>query len=361
MVYRVLIGGDLHKKMKDISTIRGYVNACTKVQKDIMSKIKEYQITHFISLGDWFDSGYGSDVAAALTHTDIDTEMSKLLNGNFYGLIGNHIRIRMDSNPELFLIQPHPSYVSRYPVTRPNQIIRTPKDLKLNGVQFHFMHWNKDAESAFEYKAMIDPECHYHVGLYHTEYIIPTHHLHNMGMKSIVNDNSMIGAALENIDLAIVGHIHKPIGTFTINKVNGKPTTMIIPGSLTNTDAGEISRHSHIDMPLIEISEDGKVTLSYIRQSLYTEELQFLKKNMSADMRDKLKSLRGNTKETLYEELEATTFVGEASSFLSLNAFMRQQGYTRSDKQMIRQIINEPDNITPLLITYKEDLECPSS
>lgn len=361
MTYKVLIGGDLHKKMKDITTIRGYVKACTKVQLDIMRKIKEMGITHFISLGDWFDSGYGSDVAAALTHTDIDVEMSKLLNGNFYGLIGNHIRIRMDSNPELFLIQPHDTYKSRYPVTRPEQVIRTPKSLTLNGVQFHFMHWNKDAESAFEYKAMIDPNCHYHVGLYHTEYVIPTHYLHNMGMKTVINENSMIASALEDIDLAVVGHIHKPIGTFTINKVSGKSTTMIVPGSLTNTDAGELSRHSYIDMPLLEIDESGNVSLSYVRQDLFTDELQFLRKNMSEDMREKLKSLRGNTKETLYEELEATTFVGEASSFLSLNAFMKQQGYTRGDKQMIRQIINEPDNITPLLVMYKEDSECPNT
>lgn len=358
MKYKVLFGGDLHKRMKDITTIRGYVRACTKVQLDIMNKIKELGITHFIHIGDWFDSGYGSDVAAALTHTDIDIEMAKLLNGNFYGLIGNHIKIRMDSNPELFLIQPHNVYKSRYPVTRINPIIRTPKDLILNGVQIHFIHWNKDAESAFEYKALINKDCHYHVGLYHTEYIIPTHYLHNMGMKTVVNDNSMISAALEDIDLAIVGHIHKPIGTFKINKVDGKSTTMIVPGSLTNTDAGELNRHHYVDLPMLEIEEDGRVSLSYIRQDLHTEDLMFLKKNISDDTREKLKSLRGNSKETLYEELENTTFVGEASSFLSLNSFMKQQGYTRGDKSMIRQVINEPDNITPLLSIYKEESKC---
>lgn len=358
MKYRILVGCDLHKKMKDITTIRGYVNGCTMVQLDIMKTIVEKEVTHFISGGDWFDSGYGSDVAAALTHTDIDIEMSKLLNGNFYGVIGNHIRIRMDSNPELFLIQPHDVYKSRYPVTRKHQIIKTPKDLILNGVQIHFMHWNKDAESAFDYKAMINKDCHYHIGIYHTEYIIPTHLLHGIGMKQVVNDNSMIGAALEDIDLAIVGHIHKPIGTFTIQKVSGKPTTMIVPGSLTNTDAGELSRHDYVDMPLIEIDDDGKVSISYVRQSLHTEVLTFLKKSVSEDVREKLKSLRGNTKEALYEELESTTFVGEASSFISLNAFMKQQGYTAGDKSLIRTVVNDPDNLTQLMYIYKEDTQC---
>ena len=27
MHYRILVGGDLHKRMKDLTTIRGYVNA----------------------------------------------------------------------------------------------------------------------------------------------------------------------------------------------------------------------------------------------------------------------------------------------------------------------------------------------
>jgi predicted phosphodiesterase len=358
MRYRVLIAGDLHKRMKDITTIRGYVEGCRRVQSDLMDIIKNDGITHFISLGDWFDSGYGSDVAAALSHTDIDREMSKLLNGNFYGLIGNHIRIRMDSNPELFLIQPHPVYKSRHSVTRQEQIIRTPKDLILNGVQFHFMHWNKDAESAYAYKALLNKDCRFHIGLYHSEYVIPSAMLHNMGMN-IVNDSSAISTALERIDIAIVGHIHKPLGSFTINKNDGSATTMIVPGSLTNTDAGEISRHSFIDMPVIDIDDDGNVSLSYKRLDLHTDNLCFMKKAVSADMREKLKSLRGNNKETLYGELEASTFVGESSGFISLNSFMLQQGYTPGDKSLIRNVINSPDDVDKLVSIYKEDTTCP--
>lgn len=358
MKYRVLIGMDLHKRMKDITTIRGYCKACTKVQLDIMDTIKKEGITHFISGGDWFHGGYGSDVAAALAHTDIDNEMSKLLNGNFYGLIGNHIRNRMDSNPELFLIQPHPDLKSRHEVVRDEQIIKTPRELILNGVQFCFMHWNKDAEDATWYKAMIDESCHYHIGLYHTEDVIPTQYLHDMNMTHIVNDNSKISSALQDIELAIVGHIHKPLGSFTINRADGGTTTMIIPGSLTNTDAGEGSRHEYVDMPLIDIDDDGKVTLSYYHQTLHTEDLIFMKKEVSEDVREKLKSLRGNTKDTLYGELESNTFVGESSGFISLNSFMRQQGYTPGDKALIRSVINNPDNIQDLVRIYKEDTQC---
>lgn len=358
MRYKVLLGGDLHKRMTDITTIHGYTKGFYKVQKDLMQAIQQLQVTHFISIGDWFDKGYGSDVSAALAHTDIDQEMYKLLKGNLYGLIGNHIKIRMDSNPELFLIQPHPVYVSRHEVTRDHQIIKTPKDLILNGVQFCFMHWNKDAESAYEYKAMIDKSCHYHIGLYHTEYIVPGHILAGMSMYTQISDNSKIAAALEDIELAIVGHIHKPIGEFRIEKKDGTTTTMIIPGSLTNTDAGEGSRHDHVDLPIIEIDDDGKITRSSVRISLHLEELTFEPKKVNEDIKDKLRSLRGNTKEALYEELEAVTFVGESSGFQTFNMFMKQQGYTATDKALIRNVINSPDDIGILVQLYKEETKC---
>lgn len=358
MRYRIMFGGDFHKRMKDISTIKGYVKVNRKVQLDLMQLIKDLGVDYFISWGDWFDSGYGSDVAAALTHTDIDNEMAKLLNGNFYGLIGNHIRIRMDSNPELFLIQPHPVYLSRHQVVRDEQIIKTPRELILNGVQICFMHWNKDAENCLDYKPIINKDCHYHIGLYHSEYMIPSHYLNDMGMVGVVNDNTMLSNALEDIELAIVGHIHKPIGSFVINKTDGTTTTMIIPGSLTNTDAGDISRHDFIDLPIIDIDDNGAVSLWFHKLDLHTNELQFKKREITEEQREKLKSLRGNTKETLYEELESTTFVGEAGSFLSLNAFMKNQGYTVGDKKLIRSVINEPDNIDRLVDIYKEDTLC---
>lgn len=360
MKYKILIAGDFHKRMKDITTIRGYTDACRKVQIDLMNMIKELDITHFISLGDWFDAGYGSDVAAALAHTDLDREMYDILKGNFYGLIGNHIRIRMDSNPELFLIQPHPYYKSRHIVDRDHQIIKTPKELILNGVQICFMHWNKDAEGASDYKALINKDCHYHIGLYHTESIIPAQYLSSMGMMNVTNDSSVLSSVLQDIDLAIVGHIHKPLGAFTINKLDGKPTTMIVPGSLTNTDAGEISRHGFINMPIIEIEDNGEVSLSYQKMDLHTEELIFMKKTIAEDTREKLKSLRGNNKETLYNELETASFIGESSSFLSLNSFMKEQGYTAGDKALIKSVIHSPDDVDTLVKIYKEDSVCPN-
>ena len=145
MKYKILYATDLHKKMKDITTIRGYCTVHNKIEDDLINLISQLGITHFIEGGDWFDSGYGSDVAAALAHTDLDRKLYDAVKGNFYGVIGNHIRLNMDSNPELFLIQPHPKYTTRHRISRDTQIIKTPDELFLNGVQISFCHHDKVA------------------------------------------------------------------------------------------------------------------------------------------------------------------------------------------------------------------------
>lgn len=356
MVYKVMLAGDLHKRMKDISTIRGYCEACRNVQLDIIKTIKEEGITHFISLGDWYHGGYGSDVAAALCHTDIDKDMSEVLNGNFYGLIGNHIRIQMDSNPELFLIQPHPVYKSRHAVNRTEQIIKTPDRLILNGCEFIFKHWNPVAENALDYMVNIDSDCKNHIALFHTEQIIPAPLLNGMNMGYTISDESVISRALNGVDIAIVGHIHKVIGTHVIRSSSGKDTLMIVPGSLTNTDAGNKARHDSIDIPIITVFEDGSYKLEYHKQTLHLDNVSFYQKT-DEDAKSKLRSLHGNSKENLYDELQATAFIGDQQTFLTLNRFMDSQGYTHADKVQIRSIIRNPEDIDTLVHIRKQESE----
>lgn len=356
MKYKILCAGDLHKRMKDKTTIRGYAKVTIDIQLEIMRILREGNYTHFISLGDWFDQGYGSDVAAALTHTDIDKMMSEQLNGNFYGLIGNHIKINMDSNPELFLIQPHKYYTTRHRVVRNEQIIKTPNELMLNGVQISFNHWNKDAQVAGDFYTPRKPEAKYHIGLFHSPLVIPSARLSAMGMHGIVNENSQIFKVLNGVDLAIVGDIHKPLGTFKIEKTEGSSTTMIVPGSLTNTDAGEGSRHNSIDMPVIEIDEDGKVELSYEYIDLMTNKLSFLKKEIEEKALSKMKTLRGNNVTSLYESLESSTFGNsDTESYQSLNSFITKQGYTNCDRNLVKMIINTPEDIDSMVKLYKTD------
>lgn len=354
MDYKIMIAGDLHKRMKDITTIRGYTDACKQVQLDLMQTIREKGITHFISLGDWFDGGYGSDVAAALVHTDIDREMSELLNGNFYGLIGNHIRIKMDSNPELFLIQPHPVYKSRHDVSRAEQIIKTPDRLVLNNVEFILNHWNPLADSARDYKKPLDTNCKFHIGLYHTEQIIPAQLLAGLNMGYNIESEQVIADALDGIDIAIVGHIHKVIGSHIIkNTSTAGGTNLIVPGSLSNTDAGSRTRHDSIKIPIITACEDGTMKFEYHEQSLHLEMLTFLRKQIDEDTKNRLKSISGNSKETLYDEMQTTAFIGDTNQFMSLNRFMSTQGYTHEDKVQIRSVIKNPEDIDTLVYIGK--------
>lgn len=357
MEYKVMIAGDLHKRMKDISTIKGYCNACRYVQLDLIEQIKKQGITHFISAGDWFHGGYGSDVAAALCHTDIDRDMADALNGNFYGVIGNHIRIQMDSNPELFLIQPHPIYRSRHDVNRTEQIIKTPDRIVLNGCEFLLKHWNPVAENALDYKCELDPECKHHFAVFHTEQIIPAPLLNGLNMAYMIADESKISQALNGVEIAIVGHIHKVIGTHIIRSASGKDTLMIIPGSLTNTDAGKKARHESVDIPIITILEDGNYRLEYYTQSLHTDKLTFYIKTDDDDDKNKLKSLNGNSKENLYSELQATAFIGDNQQFLTLNRFLESQGYTHTDKVQIRSVLRNPEDIDTLVHIGKQESE----
>lgn len=358
MVYKCMFAGDLHKRMKDITTIRGYVDVNLKVQNKLIKLIGELGITHFFEIGDWFDGGYGSDVSAALAHTDIDRELADAVNGNFYGVIGNHIRKNMDSNPELHLIQPHHYYTSRHSIARKEQVIKTPDTLMLNGVKIYLQHHNKFAESAADYKPIIDPSSKYNIALFHTEYIVPTVQLNKMGMSHVINENSKIAYALEGVDLAIVGHLHKPLGQFPIRKSDGSVTTMIVPGSLTNTDSGMISRHNAIDIPIVTISEEGSVTIEFYHFDLLTNELAFQTKEFSSSQKRNLQSLRGNNKTTLYEELEQQTWIGEKmEAFTSLNAFIKAQGYTETDKRMIKSILDAPEDVASLIRMYKAETQ----
>ena len=356
MKAKLLYITDFHKRMKDITTIKGYVQAINMVEKDIHSFVKSEGITHVLIGGDWYDKGYGTDVASALAHTEGDRILYDLVNGNLYSVIGNHIRINMDSNPELSLIQPHPVFTTRVKVPRKHQIFRTPDKLIIGSVQVSFNHHNHFAKDATAYHTVREPGITYHIGLFHDERIIPTTILAGAGIPTIVTETNKITHALEDVDLAIVGHIHKPIGEFPIQLANGKICTMIVPGSLTNTDAGDISRHDIFKAPIIEIGDNSEVSLSYHEFDLHTDTLTFIKKNREMKENERLKTTRGNVVGTLYEDGgEITSLLGNSSDlFMSLNAFMEVQKYTDLDKNLMRSIMKDPANINSLLSLWRD-------
>lgn len=354
MNVRVMFAGDLHKKSKDITTIEGYVECVNAVQRALMSDIKMLSVNYFISLGDWYDKGYAVDVAASLADYDIDLEMSKMLNGKFYGLIGNHIRLNMDSNPELYIIQPHPVYHVRRRVTRTEQIMKTPEILRIGNVQISFMHHRSDAKDVLDYKPKREDWAKYHVALFHTPWIIPYGMLDETTYGYHASTTSKIGETLSGVDLAIAGDIHTPLGQFTINTPTGS-TTMIVPGSLTHTDASEASRHSSIMIPILDIKDEDVISLSYHNFDLKVNMLTFKKKNVE-NSRDKLKTLRGKAISNLHRPEEVIAYLSKPEQvYTSLNAFMQAHGYTIMDKRLIRHVIDDPGNVEELIRIYKEE------
>ncbi len=66
----------------------------------------------------------------------------------------------------------------------------------------------------------------------------------------------------ENVDLAILAHIHTPIQDMEItSNITDKTTTLVTPGSLVNRTTAEI--HTKVDLPIIDITNIGYTRSHY--------------------------------------------------------------------------------------------------
>ena len=184
-----------------------------------------------------------------------------------------------------------------------------------------------------------------------TPYIVPNSKLIDTNYGYNTSSNSKIGKVLEGVDLAIVGDIHNPLGQFTVNTEYCN-TTMIVPGSLTNTDASDKNRHTDIAAPIITIDDDSNVKLSYRIVSLKTNLLTFKQKNIEKS-KEKLKTLRGKATVGSLNSAEAVSIMSDRDiTITSLNAFMASAGFTDADKKMIKAVLSEPERLDKLLNIY---------
>lgn len=254
---------DLHKKMQDVSTLRGYRNAVNLVMQDIFKLVEERQITHIVLGGDWYDSGFSAEVNLALVDVDDEKKLKNMVKGNLYGVIGNHINIKMSSNPELYLIQPHDKYRIRESERIKEQVIKTPEYLELEGVNLYFMHYDwHESNAGFDlqtYHPKIRNNGGCNIAFYHTDLIASKRYC-NFAKLS----DDKVQSMLEGVDVAICGHIHQPIQPYYIGK-----TLVWIPGSLTNTKSNEI--HNTVNLPLIHI-DNGKISMDMVSNfNLHTD------------------------------------------------------------------------------------------
>lgn len=273
---RILFASDLHKRDCDFSTIAGYTKAVDAVQRDLLEFIRKNRITHLVSLGDWYDKGYRS-INRSSNDRNLDEDLSRAVNGNFYICLGNHFFLERDNNPEMYLIQPSEYYHPSQPIYASSPIIRAVPSLRIGPVQISFFHYNKENK---DYTIERDADTTYHIGVYHDDVVVPTSQ-RNAGGFHGTTLTSCVDNTFHNIDLAIVGHIHTPLGAFNIQSY-GRTLPMIVPGSLSITASGEQNMHTSVNLPVVEISDEGRVSCSLFPFDLHTNLLRFYKKKAKA-------------------------------------------------------------------------------
>jgi DNA repair exonuclease SbcCD nuclease subunit len=306
---RVLVVTDTHLRDTDFKSIGNYVNVTNRVWMDIIEFCQENNVTHLFHTGDMFDKGYRA-IDRAHNDSNLARRASEVVLGNFYKTIGNHFFIERDNNPAMYLIQPHEKYIPKKKIFAEIPVIKVVKDVMVEGVQFSFLHFDKEDKNYINRR---HPDATYHIGIFHDDTMVPSSVRKRLGMRSEVSSD-YIRLLLSNIDEAIVGHIHIPIGTTNL-QVDGRTVTMDIPGSLCICNVGEI--HTDVELPMYDIV-DGKITKQFVPFTLHADKLQFFEKKESdlpagviapPDMRHPTDVMKTNL-----------------GTFLGVEEFLRQEG-----------------------------------
>jgi predicted phosphodiesterase len=245
------------------------MSAIDRIQQDILDFIQLNNITHLISLGDWYDKGYKS-TRRLNNDRNFDEEFNKATNGNFYMCIGNHFFLERDNNPEMYLIQPHHLYQPATPLVAFEPVIHAPDKIKIGTVQISLFHYNKQDHN--NYIAARDPDTTFHIGVYHDDSVVEDDVRRKAGYWQDTPPANL-QRIYENIDLAIIGHIHTPCNGVSLN-IRGRKMTQLIPGAICPSR----DRHTSVKLPVITIDDNSNVSCSLHTFSTHMEMLNFLNK-----------------------------------------------------------------------------------
>lgn len=322
MKAKILFVSDLHKRDVDFSTIAGYTKAVDMVQQDILRFIKENNITHLVSLGDWYDKGYRS-INRHSNDRNYDEALSEAVNGNFYICLGNHFFLERDNNPEMYLIQPSELYQPIHKIYARAPIIQAVNELRIGSVMISFFHYSKRYR-IYKHERPVDVTAH--IGVYHDEVVVPGYAQKAAGLIGAA-PATHVEEMLSNIDLAIVGHLHKPIGMLKVSLPN-RDVPMIIPGSLANTSNGP-SYHTEVTLPIVEIDDNDHVSTAAAKFSLHCEMLQLYRK-----------------KENVLKAMKPDSAVIDIPKTVSLKEYMRAKGYDEKHMALLDAVTER--ELTPI-------------
>lgn len=328
MLARLLFVTDLHKRWKDMDSIHGIVSVQHKIQHEIIDFCKNNGVTHVFIAGDWYDRGFHG-IGQAYSAMEEDRLLSNCVNGNVYLCIGNHFYLERDENPEMYIIQP-------CPYMKPKDILQTaerplfnvvPKVI-IGTVQISLFHYDKLNKA---YKTQREDGITYHIGVYHDEVCVPAWVREREGFGGVTSVYEM-DQLYANVDMAVHGHIHSDIGLTQLELTNGRTIPLYIPGSLGISQNKEAIKHKLVNLPMVDVNDDGTVTTRLVPFSTHLDELSFFKVEKS-----KARKKLGVNK---------TVHVGNGELPKNLTVYLQNKGYTDKQLKLVNEAMSERLNIT---------------
>jgi len=328
MLAKCLFVTDLHKRYKDMESIRGIVSVQHKIQHDIINFCKEEGVTHVFIAGDWYDRGFHG-IGQAYSAMEEDRLLSNCVSGNVYLCVGNHFYLERDENPEMYIIQP-------CPYMKPKDILQTaerpifnvvPK-VRIGNVQISLFHYNKLNKA---YRQPVEEGVTYHIGVYHDEVCVPAWIREREGFGGVTSVYEM-DRLYEGVDLAVHGHIHTAIGLTQLELSDGRKVPLFVPGSLGISQNKESIKHKEVNLPVVEIQDDSSVTVSTATFSTHLEELSFFK------------VARAKARKQVITD--KSIHVGAGDIPRSVVAYLQQKGYSDIQLKLVTEAMSERLDIT---------------
>lgn len=334
MSARVLFISDMHKGYKDPSSIKGRLVVQQRLQDDIIQFNKANNVTHNVIMGDWYDRGFHG-LGQAYGSIEMDRRLSESVNGNVYLCIGNHFYLERDENPEMYIIQPNKYIKPQIDIPVPNEpIFKLVPKLRVGPVQINFFHFNKLNK---EYIAPRDSDTKFNIGVYHDDTVIPGWVREQEGYTGSATQ-AYFNQIYSNIDLALHGHIHTKIGAVTMDLLSGKKVPMFIPGVMCTPENKESFKHTDIQLPLVDIEDDGSVKIRQATFKTYVSDMRFFSQNKT-----KKKTVVATPEEVLTANV--TTPVSQAVELQSLPVFLTKKGYGNRHLNLVNAAIADTLNI----------------
>ena len=313
------------------------------MQLDIIDYLKSVENPVFVSMGDWYDSGYRS-TGKAISDVELDREISRICEGDAYICLGNHFFLERDANPEMYIIQPNERYQPKTPTQMKQPIFKVVDDIQVGPVQVSLFHFDKLNKT---YWSKRRPGTTFRVGVYHDDCTLPSDIRQEAGYYGNT-ENMYLNNVYADIDLALHGHIHVPCGNrvITLNQT-GRKVPLYIPGSLAITQNKEVEKHKETLCPVVIVDSDtGEAKFETVKISTHMELLQFY--NVSE------KKLADNKLDILGSGDEKKLFM---PNVVSLKDFLHTEGYNDREVEIIMGVKAGKTDVLTLMNLIKGELD----